>query len=154
MIDKVKQWFGIEGVKVELILPEATLMNSGIIKGQLQFTSMNEQTVQSVQLKLIEIYTRGRRSNKVTTEYELGNITVNKSFTVPAEQPILIDFQLPFELMKSEIDEMGDKNILLGGIAKLARFSRGASSTYRVECEANVKGTRLNPFDKQEIVLK
>jgi len=154
MIDKVKQWFGIEGVKVELVLPEATSMNGGIIKGQLQFTSMNEQTVQAVQLKLIEIYTRGRRSNKVTTEYELGNITVNKSFTVPAEEAILVDFQLPFELMKSEIDEMGDKNILLGGIAKLARFSRGASSTYRVECEANVKGTRLNPFDKQEIVLK
>ncbi len=154
MIDKVKQWFGIEGVKVELILPEAASMKSGMIKGKLQFTSMNEQAVQSVQLKLIEIYTRGRRSNKVTTEYQLGEIIVNKSFTVPAEEAILINFQLPFELMKSEIDEMGDKNVVLGGIAKLARFTRGASSTFRVECEANVKGTRLNPFDKKLINLK
>jgi sporulation-control protein spo0M len=154
MIDKVKQWFGIEGVKVDLILPEVTSISSGFIKGQLQFTSMNEQTVQSVQLKLVEIYTRGRRSNKMTTEYQLGDITVDKSFIVPAEQPILIDFQLPFELMKSEIDEMGDKNIVLGGIAKLARFTRGANSTYRVECEANVKGTRLSPFDKKLITLK
>ena len=93
MIDKVKQWFGIEGVKVDLILPEVTWISSGFIKGQLQFTWMNEQTVQSVQLKLVEIYTRGRRSNKMTTEYQLGDMTVDKSFIVPAEQPILIDFQ-------------------------------------------------------------
>lgn len=154
MIDKVKQWFGIEGVKIELILPEATAIKSGIVAGRIQFTSMHQQSVQSFQLKLIEVYTRGRRGNKVTTEYQLGEILINKDFIVPAEQPIMIDFRLPFELMKSEIDEMGDRNMVLGGIAKLARFSRGASSTYRVECEANVKGTRLSPFDKQVIVLK
>lgn len=154
MLDKVKQWFGIEGVKVELLLPEAVSMKSGKIKGQLQFTSMNAQTVQNIKLKLIEIYTRGRRSNKVTSEYELGEVTIFESFVVPAELPIIIDFELPFELLKSEIDEMADKNVVLGGVAKLAKMTRGVNSEYRVECEVDVKGTRLNPFDKKMILLK
>lgn len=154
MLDKVKQWFGIEGVKVELILPEAVSIKSGIIKGQLQFSSMNAQTVQNINLKLVEIYTRGRRKNKMTNEYELGQVTIFESFQVPAELPILVDFELPFNLLKSEIDEMADKNFLLGGVAKLAKMSRGVSSEFRVEVEADVKGTRLNPFDKKGILLK
>jgi hypothetical protein len=154
MLDKVKQWFGIEGVKVELIIPEAVSLNSGIIKGQLQFSSLNAQTVQNINLKLIEIYTRGRRKNKMTNEYEIGQVTIFESFQVPAELPILVDFELPFELLKSEIDEMADKNFLLGGVAKLAKISRGVNSEFRVEVEANVKGTRLNPFDKKMILLK
>lgn len=154
MLDKVKQWFGIEGVKVELILPEAVSIKNGVIKGQLQFTSMNAQTVQNINLKLIEIYTRGRRKNKMTNEYEIGQVTIFESFQVPAELPILVDFELPFELLKSEIDEMADKNFLLGGVAKLAKMSRGVNSEFRVEVEADVKGTRLNPFDKKMILLK
>lgn len=154
MFDKVKQWFGIEGIKVELLLPETAMIKSGVIKGQLQFTSMNAQTVQGIKLKLVEIYTRGRRKNKMTSEYELGEVMIFESFDVPAELPILIDFELPFELLKSEIDEMADKNFVLGGVAKLAKMTRGVNSEFRVECEVDVKGTRLSPFDKKTIVLK
>jgi hypothetical protein len=154
MLGKVKQWFGIEGIKVELILPEAVSMKSSLLKGQLQFTSMNAQTVQNIKLKLIEIYSRGRRSNKVTSEYQLGEVTIFESFEVPSELPIIIDFELPFELLKSEIDEIADKNIIFGGVAKLAKLTRGVNSEFRVECEVDVKGTRLSPFDKKSIVLK
>ena len=154
MFGKVKQWFGIEGIKVELLLPETVSAKSGIVKGQLQFTSMNAQIVQSIKLKLIEVYTRGRRKNKVTSEYKLGTVTIFESFEVPAELPIIIDFELPFELLKSEIDEMADKNVVLGGVAKLAKLTRGVNSEYRVECEVDVNGTRLNPYDSKLILMK
>jgi hypothetical protein len=154
MLGKVKQWFGIEGVKVELMLPEAVSVKSGLVKGQLQFMSMNTQTVQNIKLKLIEIYSRARRSNKVTSEYQLGEVTIYEYFEVPAELPIIIDFELPFELLKSEIDEMANKNAVLGGVAKFAKFTRGVNSEFRVECEVEVKGTRLSPFDKKNILLK
>jgi hypothetical protein len=154
MFGKVKQWFGIEGIKVELLLPETVSAKSGIVKGQLQFTSMNAQIVQSIKLKLIEVYTRGRRKNKVTSEYKLGAVTIFESFEVPAELPIIIDFELPFELLKSEIDEMADKNVVFGGVAKLAKLTRGVNSEYRVECEVDVNGTRLNPYDSKLILMK
>ncbi len=154
MFDKVKQWFGIEGVKVELILPEVVMRESSIIEGQLQFYSMTTQTVQSITLKIVESYSRGRGNNKVTSDYELGEVTIFETFEVPAEKIILINFELPFFVLKSEIDEMGDKNVILGGVAKLARLSRAVISEYRVECNVDVKGTRLNPFDKKMIILK
>lgn len=154
MLNKVKQWFGIEGVKVELLIPETANIKQGEIKGQLKFSSLNPQNVNNINLKLIEIYTRGRGKNKVTNEYLIGKKEIKKSFAVPSDTFIFLDFKLPFELLKSEIDEMGDKNILLGGIAKLAKLSRGVTSTFRVEVEVDVKGTGLSPFDKKTIVLK
>lgn len=154
MINKVKQWFGIEGVKVKLILPEIAKKSEKKVKGQVQFTSISPQTVLEIRLILVEVYTRGRNKNKKTDEYEIGKTTITESIEVPVEAPTLIDFELPFELLKSEIDEMGDKNLLLNSVAKLAKYSRGVHSSYRVDVEVEVEGTRLNPFDKKVITLK
>ena len=154
MINKVKQWFGIEGVKVKLILPEIAKRSDKCIKGQVQFTSISPQTVLEIRLKLVEIYERGRNNNRKIDEYEIGKTTITESFEVPVELPILIDFDLSYELLKSEIDEMEDKNLLFKGVAKLAKFSRGVHSSFRVEVEAEVEGTRLNPFDKKVILLQ
>ena len=154
MINKVKQWFGIEGVKVKLILPEIAKKSEKKVKGQVQFTSISPQTVLEIRLILVEVYTRGRNKNKKTDEYEIGKTTITESIEVPVEAPTLIDFELPFELLKSEIDEMGDKNLLLNSVAKLAKYSRGVHSSYRIDVEVEVEGTRLNPFDKKVITLK
>ena len=154
MINKVKQWFGIEGVKVKLILPEIAKKSEKKVKGQVQFTSISPQTVLEIRLILVEVYTRGRNKNKKTDEYEIGKTTITEAIEVPVETPTLIDFELPFELLKSEIDEMGDKNLLLNSVAKLAKYSRGVHSSYRVDVEVEVEGTRLNPFDKKVITLK
>ena len=154
MINKVKQWFGIEGVKAKLILPEIAKKSDKQVKGQVQFTSISPQTVLEIRLTLVEIYTRGRNKNRKINEYEIGKTTITEAIEVPVDAPTLVDFELPFELLKSEIDEMEDKNLLLNGVAKLAKYSRGVHSSYRVEVEVDVKGTRLNPFDKKEIILK
>jgi hypothetical protein len=42
----------------------------------------------------------------------------------------------------------------LGGVAKLAKLTRGVNSEYRVECEVDVNGTRLNPYDSKLILMK
>lgn len=153
MFGKVKQWFGVEGVKVELMLPEAANRAENELKGQLKFSTMNEQTVSGIEVKLIEVYSRGRKKNKLTTEYTIGEITLNETFDVVPDKPIVLNFTLPFELLQSEMDELEDSNFFYKGIAKLAKYSRGVQSVYRVEVQANVKGTRLNPFDKKEIIL-
>lgn len=153
MFGKVKKWFGVEGVKVELILPEAATKAANEIKGQLKFSTMNAQTVSGIEIKLIELYSRGRKKNKLTTEYTVGEITLYETFEVVPDKPIVLNFTLPFELLKSEMDEMEESNFFYKGVAKLAKYSRGVQSVFRVEVQANVAGTRLNPFDKKEIVL-
>ena len=154
MFGKVKKWLGIEGVKLELVLPEAVKEETGEVNGKIRFYSKNEQTVTTIRLILIEKYSRGRRSDKKIDEYELGEINLKRKITVPAEEPIEIDFSLPFNMTKSEIDELEDKNLILGGIAKTAKWLRGVNSEYRIEAYAKVSGVALDPFDRRGVVIK
>lgn len=156
MFGKVKKWLGIEGVKVELLLPEMAFEEVGAISGQLVFHSKNAQVVRSVKLKLVERYSRGRGQEKLVDEYLLGEISLQKRVEVPAEEPIAVDFTLPFQLKKSNVDEFGKKNFLTGGLVSLAKKIQSVKSEFRVEAEAEVVGTALNPFDKKliKIVIK
>ncbi len=154
MFGKVKKWLGIEGVKLELVLPEFVLEKAGVLEGMLQFQSMNHQTISGFKVVLIERYTRGRGDEKRIDEYELGSITIKQEIEVPADEMIEIDFTLPFSMVNSEIDQFGARNFLFGGVAKLAKMTRAVKSEYRVEAEATVKGVALNPFDKKSIIVK
>ncbi len=154
MFGKVKKWLGIEGVKIELETPEEVEIDKGIISGKVRFFSKNPQTVTNINVRLIERYTRGRRSEKLTDEYELGVISNNTNIEVPADDPVEIEFNLPFDLKNSEMDKMQGKNIFLGGIVKTAKWIQGVNSTYRIEAKAKVEGTALDPFDKRGILLK
>ena len=154
MFGKVKQWLGIEGVKLELLLPEEVEAAEGVLEGKIRFFSMNEQTINSIAVKMVEQYTRGRRKEKRTDEYELGAINLNKAIVIPADKAIEINFKLPFELSKSDMDELGDRNFILGGLVNAAKWVSGVNSNFRIEAEADVMGTALNPFDKKPIVLK
>ena len=154
MLKKVKTWLGIEGVKLELDLPEVAYENIGMISGKVQFLSMNYQTVRSVKLVLIERYARGRGTERLVDEYQLGQMVLDHPIDIPANETVSIDFDLPFKIVRSDIDEMGQKNVLLGGIAKLARKLQSVSSDYYLMAEADVQGTALNPFDKKEIRIE
>jgi sporulation-control protein spo0M len=153
MFGKVKKWLGIEGVKVELLLPEMAFEEVGAVSGQLVFHSKNEQVVRSVNLKMIEKYSRGRGQDKLMDEYLLGEITLQQRFVVPADEPLGVDFTLPFKLQKSNVDEFGDKNFLTGGLVSFAKKLQAVNSDYRIEAEADVEGTALNPFDRKAIKL-
>lgn len=154
MFKKVKKWLGIEGVKLELILPEKVKETAGIINGKIRFSSMNDQTVDAVKVVMVERFSRGRKKEKLTDEYKLGEINLSKEINISKDNPVEIEFSLPFELIKSEMDELEDKNILFSGLVKVAKKIRGVNSQYYVEVEAKATGTALHPFDKQIIELE
>ncbi len=153
MFGKVKKWLGIEGVKVELVLPEMVFEQVGAISGQLVFHSKNPQVVRNIHLKMVEKYSRGRGKEKLVDEYLLGEITLKQRIEVPAEELIGVDFTLPFQLHKSKVDKFGDKNFVTGGLVSLAKKLQAVNSEYRIEVEADVEGTALNPFDKKVVQL-
>lgn len=153
MFGKVKRWLGIEGVKLELILPEEVSAREGLVQGKLRFISMHPQTVTYIKVILIERYSRGRGEEKRTDEYELGNIELFEAFDVPPEEILEIDFSLPFKVVKSDMEEWGDRNPLFSGLVKVAKGLNRVKSEFRIEAEAQVKGTALNPFDKRQIVI-
>lgn len=153
MIGKVKQWLGIEGVKLELDLPEGQALANGSIGGTIRFQSMNPQTVTGIRVVLIERYSRGRGEEQLIDEYELGRLEIKDTFEVGPDSPVERSFQMSFEPLESDVDRWGNRNILNRQFAKAARWLRKARSQYRVEAEAKVKGVALNPFDKKVLEL-
>ncbi|MCB0636629.1 MAG: sporulation protein [Lewinella sp.] len=151
MIGKVKKWLGIEGVKLEIQLPEELELDGRPVEGQLVFSSMNPQTVTHIRLVLIERYSRGRGDEKLVDEYELGRQEIKATFSVGPDELVVRTFRLPYQLLRSEVDEWGARNPFNAQVAKAARWMRAAQSTYRIEAEAQVQGVALNPFDKKII---
>lgn len=156
MLGKVKTWLGIEGVKLELVLPEAvqTLKGEGMLEGVIQLRSMKPLTVTRLQVQLVERYSRGRRKEKLTDEYVLGRIELEHTIPIPAEQVVEIPFQLPFKLVDSEMQAFGNKNPFSGGLVSALNWVGGVHSNYRVEAEAQVQGVALSPFDKKALIVK
>lgn len=149
MLKRVKTWLGIEGVKLELLLPEEIHRHAGKISGSVRLSSMNAQTVTSLHFKLVEKYIRGRRKAKLTDEYVLTEREIPVLIDVPADQPIVYAFEFPVEFIQSKMDELESKNFLLRGLVKTAKALKSVKSEYRLEVEADVIGTALNPFDKR-----
>ena len=150
MLGKVKNWLGIEGVKMEIETPERVKLRNGVLKGTILFQSMNDKQVTRVKFKLLEKYTRGRGKSKLINEYELGKLEVNDTFDIKANGQLRMDFKLLFNPKDSEMDEIG-RNIFLRGPVALAKLIKGAKSIYRLEVEARVPGTALHPFAQKEI---
>lgn len=154
MLGRVKKWLGIEGIKIELIVPESISQNSENIEGSVRFISMNAQTVTSLHFKLTEKYIRGRRKSKLTDEYLLSEQEIPMLIEVPANEPVEYHFELPFKIMRSRMDELESKNFILKGIVRAAKAIKSVKSEYRLEVEADVLGTALNPFDRKIIILQ
>lgn len=154
MFGKVKKWLGIEGVKIDLSLADEYKISDGKITGSLRLQSLSEQKVTKLSVRLIEKYRRGRKKELLTDEYRLGEISMEKNIEITPESGLEIDFDLPFEIRKSEIDEFGNQNLLTGGLARLAKLAYAVRSDFRVEAEAEIEGVALNPFAKKLIILK
>ena len=146
MLKRVKKWLGIEGVKIELFVPEEIKINAGMISGTVKLYSMNPQTVTSLHFKLVEKYYRGRRKSKLTDEYVLTEKEISVLIEVPAEEAIAYAFELPFEIIQSRMDQLEAKNFIMRGLVKTAKALKGVKSEYRLEVEADVVGTALFPL--------
>ena len=154
MLRRVKKFLGIEGVKVELEIPETITKQMDSIEGKLLFSSLNVQLVQRVTIVVVERFSRGRRKEKLTDEYELSREEKELNLEVGPDNPKAVDFSIPFSQLKSEMDELEEKNFLLRSLVKSAKWLRNVKSSYRIEVEAKVKGVALDPFDKKSFTVK
>lgn len=153
MFGKLKKWLGVEGVKLDLELPNEVAETSGVIKGKLHFYSMNPQKVNRIEVQFRERYKRGRGKNKLIDEYLLGKISLQKELMINENEPAELDFEIPFQLYKSRMDEFERKNFLTKGVASVAKLVKNVHSTYTVIATANVEGTVLNPIATKKIKL-
>ncbi len=154
MFGKVKKILGIEGVKLELIVPDKVSREAGIVTGAVKLTSLSDNNlIESIQLKLVEKYSRGRGESKLINEYIMGTLLKKENITISKNDILEIPFELEFVYIKSEMDKMGESNFIASGLVGLAKKARGVHSDYKLIAEANIKGTTLHPFDSKPINL-
>lgn len=154
MIRKVKQWLGIEGVRILIVAPDSAEGASGVISGEIHLNSLRKEKVNTIAIRLKEQYQRGRWKDKRISEFVLGEIMLEGPYEVVPDQTCQIPFQLPFEPILSDMDRIGSRNILLKGVVTTAKWIKGVESLYWIEAEARVKGTVLDAFSKKFIELR
>lgn len=146
MFGKVKKILGIEGVKMELTVPKGQNLKSEKITGMIKLTTQTDSIVESIDIKLVEKYTRGRGEEKLIDEYVLGEITLKEEIPIKSDEIIEVPFELEYVFAQSAMDRLADDNLLLRGPIKLAKMFKKVKSSYKIIAEAIVKDTKLHPF--------
>lgn len=154
MLGKVKSFFGIESVKLSLIFPAEITMESGILKGRINISSMSNQVIKSIEIRLIERYQRGRGEKKLINEYEAGKMVSEKSFKIDANKELSFEFELPYQIARSEMDKIGSSNFLSKAFVKAAKYLHGVKSDFRIEASAKVQGNAISPLAVEHIFVK
>lgn len=152
MLNKVKKALGIEGVKVEIDTDRQHPKVTRVIKGHVVLTSLSDNVVEHIHIKVVERYSRGRKKDRLVNDYEIGKVNLHGPIEISPHEPVSIAFEVPYIIARSEMDELGDTPIV-GGLIALAKYLKKVKSTYRIIAEVEVTGTKLQPFAEQEIAL-
>ncbi|MDA3862527.1 MAG: hypothetical protein PF689_01520 [Deltaproteobacteria bacterium] len=103
---------------------------------------------------MVEEWSTGRGENKTTKEFVLGELDlVEDNFKIKPGETKDYDFNLKYEFIKSKNDKMKDKGGVNGALGKTGSFLDAEKSVYFVSADVDVKGTALDPGDKQKIKL-
>ncbi len=154
MFGGIKKMLGIEGVKIDVEVLYSISKKDQIIKGKVKLTTLRDSTIIGVAIRLIEKYHRGRKDSKLIDEYIVGFVELDETMHLAKDDVVEIPFELPFKIYQSEMDKMQDSNLFAAGLVLLAKTFKGVKSEYRIEAEAIVTGTKLNPLSKKEIIMK
>ncbi|MBK6363000.1 MAG: sporulation protein [Saprospiraceae bacterium] len=151
MLGNIKKILGIEGVKADVIFQEDLRKEAGKLQGTVILTTLRESQVSAISIKVIEKYSRGRKSNLLVNEYVMGQLEINKHITIRKEEEKRIDFEVPFHFVQSEMDKWQEQNIFYKGLISLAKKVKGVKSEFYVWVEVKEVGTKLAPHVKKII---
>ena len=152
MLKKVKKALGIEGVKVQIETDRQHPKVTRIIRGHIVLTSLSDNVVEHIHIKMIERYSRGRKKDRLVNDYEIGKVNLSGPIEVSPDAAVRLSFEVPYIIARSEMDELGETPIV-GGLIALAKYLKKVKSSYRIIAEADVTGTKLQPFAEQEVAL-
>jgi len=150
---KFKDKLGIGGVKVELKIPGQVSKDASTIEGTVILTTKSEQEVIDITVQVLEEFTTGRGDDSSEKEFELGEVKVPCNFTINPGETKEVSFSVPFNLVKSNAEELSEKGGALGALGKLGKFANNEKSNYFVDAEADVKSAALDPSDKKPFKL-
>ena len=148
MLNKVKNWLGIEGVKANVLLDEPLKATSTELNGTIQLYTIRQQKIESLRSRLVERYKRGRKEAMRIDEYSLGAKELLLNTTLAERETKDIPFSLNLSFLQSNMDKMAQKNVISRGIVKLLKKQQAVSSSYRLEVTVMGTGAAIDPAFK------
>lgn len=154
IFDKLKQVLGIGTVKVKMEVDKSFSKSENSISGSLSLNAKSDQEIISLEVKLEEVWEKGRDDNKVTKTFDLGEWVDKTPFSMKAGESKTIPFSLTYALVKSKNDDLqesaGKVGKALGGLGKMMDAEK---SSYSLIATCDVKGAAFDPNDVQEMKL-
>ncbi|NBC25141.1 MAG: hypothetical protein GVX78_05960 [Bacteroidetes bacterium] len=154
MIRKVKNWLGIEGVKIKLEVPTNLSKGQDQIKLILQLSSLTDQKIKGIDVSMKEVYERGKGENHRISEYKLAEWKQDRVLSIQKGVTLFVPITLHPNWMYSEIDKWQHKGSIqkfIGGVLK--KLNRVGTSYY-IEANLNVAKTKLHPYHTLKIEFK
>ena len=145
--DKIKQFFGIGTLSVKLNVPTTFSAKEGVLKGALTITGKSDQDIVSVEIELQEKWSKGKGDDVTEKTFTLGQIKMNEAFSVKKDEVKTINFEVPYEIIKSDNDKLKEKGGVLGGLGKMGSFLDSEKSEFTVIATVDVKGATFDPND-------
>lgn len=147
---KIKQFFGIGGVKATLNVDDSISKESGTFSGTVELTAKSEQLVKAIKVELEEDWKTGRGDDEVNKQFTLGEVTVGEMVKIGAGEVKKFDFTCNFDLIKSKNDRMADTSKTLAGVGK---FLDGEKSQYTVIVSCDIEGALFGGTDSKEVKI-
>ncbi|MBK8620984.1 MAG: hypothetical protein IPN79_04290 [Saprospiraceae bacterium] len=154
MIDNIKKVLGIEGLKMDVSIQSKIDKNAGIITGVIKLTTLRDTQVSGITIKVMEKYSRGRGKNLLVNEYVMGIKQLKQHISVKKNEEKFVDFEVPFQFVKSEMDQWQDQNFLMRGLISMAKKAKGVKSEFYVLAEAQEVGTKLSPHVVKTFIME
>lgn len=145
-LGKIKQFFGMGTVKVQIETEPTFSVDAGVIKGNLVVTGKSDQEITDFSIKFEEEFSTGSGDNKSTSTIKWGEIKL-PGRSIKTGEVVNIPFELPFTYAKSKNEAMADKGGLVGGLGKASKFLDNEKQTYQLVATADVKGATFDPND-------
>lgn len=153
MLGRLKKMLGIDGLRVDLITSETYDIEKGYVDGELSLLAKYDVEIEYIEIRIIEIYTRGRFGNKKTDEYQIGTIRTGFGVNLGANRILPVPFKVPVDYLFSSVDKFGMLNIFTRGLAKGAKLLRGVRSKYRMETEVKIDGSNIKVFNSKPLMI-
>lgn len=142
---KVKQFLGIVGVKVEMQVPDTFSKSGNTLQGKVVITSKSDQQILAVKVTFEETWKIGKGENETVKNFELGEWIAEQEFTIKAGETKEFPFTLNYSMIKSENDRMMDSSKVGSALGGLGKMLDGEKSVFKLVAMADVKGAAFDP---------
>lgn len=143
---KLKQWFGIGTVKVDLEIQESLVTPSTTaLHGKVTVIGKGDYHIKNVDLVCREYWKQKELGGKETQKsFEMGTFTLNKAFDIKNGETKTFEFTMPIQYVKSAEDQLIEKGGMMGAIGS---FSAGMRQKSEVTlcATADVEGAAFDP---------